>query len=158
MYPDLVQYKGQQIGQTILTDISINGNSVTDPGCLKHYLAFQWFSVGQWFYPGTPFPPTLSEIPEILFYSGVKHQMIKKTSHTFMSSFIQQLYSIVQYPDSIFQLHDSIILCFVCDVRYRFRANWQYRYYQHPKYIHNMCLRHPSISYPLFFYKLQQVS
>ena len=28
-----------------------------------------------------------------------------------MSSFVQQLYSIVQYPDSIFQLHDSIILC-----------------------------------------------
>ena len=29
-----------------------------------------------------------------------------------MSSFIQQLYSIVQYLDNIFQLHDSIILCF----------------------------------------------
>ena len=77
-YPDLVQYKGEQIGQTILTDISINGNSVADSGCLKHYLAIQWFSVGQWFHQGTPFPPTLSEIPEILFYSGVKHQMIKK--------------------------------------------------------------------------------
>ena len=78
-YFDLVQYKGEQIGQTILNDISSNGNSVADPGYLKHYLAFQWFSVGQWFYPGTPFPPTLSEILEILFYSGVKHQMIKKT-------------------------------------------------------------------------------
>jgi len=77
--PDLVQYKGEQIGQTILPYISINGNSVADQGCLKHYLSFQWFSVGQWFYPGTPFPPTLSEIPEILFSSSVKHQMITKT-------------------------------------------------------------------------------
>ena len=51
--------------------------------------------------------------------------MRKKTSHTFMSSFVQQLYSIVQYPDSIFQLHDSIILCFFSDVRNRFRTNWQ---------------------------------
>ena len=40
-YPDLVQYKGEQIGQTISTDISINENSVADPGCLKYYLAFQ---------------------------------------------------------------------------------------------------------------------
>ena len=40
-YSDLVQYKGEQIGQTILTDISINGNSVADPGYLKHYLAFR---------------------------------------------------------------------------------------------------------------------
>jgi hypothetical protein len=42
-----------------------------------------------------------------------------------MSSLVQQLYSIVQYPDSIFQLHDSIILCFFSDVRDRFRTNWQ---------------------------------
>jgi hypothetical protein len=28
----------------------------------------------------TPFPPTLSEIPKILFYSGVKHQMIKSNA------------------------------------------------------------------------------
>ena len=61
------------------------------------------------------------------------------------------MYSIVQYPDNIFQLHDSIILCFFSDVRYRFRTNWQYRYYQHPNYIHNLCLRHPSISYHLYF-------
>ena len=77
--PTLSNNKGEQIGQIILTDISINGNSIADPGCLKHCLAFQWFSVGQWFNPGTPFPPALSEIPEILFYSGVKHQIIKKT-------------------------------------------------------------------------------
>jgi hypothetical protein len=68
-----------------------------------------------------------------------------------MSSFVQQLYSIVQYPDSIFQLHDSIILCFFSDVRYRFRTNWQWRYCQHPKCIHNVCLKHPSMSYPLYF-------
>jgi hypothetical protein len=40
-YADLVQYKGEQIDQIILTDININGNSVADPGCLEHYLAFQ---------------------------------------------------------------------------------------------------------------------
>jgi hypothetical protein len=34
-YPDRVQYKGEQIGQIILTDISINGNAIADPGCLK---------------------------------------------------------------------------------------------------------------------------
>ena len=82
-YPDLVQYEGEQIDQILLTDININGNSVADPGCLEHYLAFQWFSLGQWFYPGTPFPPTLSEIPEILFYSGVKHQMKKKLTYLY---------------------------------------------------------------------------
>jgi hypothetical protein len=40
-YPDLVQYKGEQIGQTILPDINLSGNSVDDPGCLNNYLAFQ---------------------------------------------------------------------------------------------------------------------
>ena len=30
-YDDLVQYKGEQIGQTILPDIIINGNSVAEP-------------------------------------------------------------------------------------------------------------------------------
>ena len=68
-----------------------------------------------------------------------------------MGSFVQQFYSIVQYPDSIFQLHDSIILCFFSDVRYRFRTNWQWRYCQHPKCIHNVCFKHPSMSYPLYF-------
>ena len=38
-FPDLVQYKGEQIGQTILPYISINGNLVADPGCLKHWLS-----------------------------------------------------------------------------------------------------------------------
>jgi hypothetical protein len=42
-----------------------------------------------------------------------------------MGSFVKQLYPIVQYSDNIFQLHDSIILCFFSDVRYRFRTNWQ---------------------------------
>ena len=46
-YDDIVQYKGEQIGQTILPDINLSGNSVADPGCLNNYLAFQWFSVGQ---------------------------------------------------------------------------------------------------------------
>ena len=32
-YDDLVQYKGEQIGQTILPDIFINGNSVAEPWC-----------------------------------------------------------------------------------------------------------------------------
>jgi len=32
---ELVQYKGEQIGQTILPDIIINGNSVAEPGCFK---------------------------------------------------------------------------------------------------------------------------
>ena len=45
-YDDLVQYKGEQIGQTILPDINLIWNSVDDPGCLKKYLAFQRFSVG----------------------------------------------------------------------------------------------------------------
>jgi hypothetical protein len=30
---DFVQYKGEQIGQTILPDINLSGNSVADPRC-----------------------------------------------------------------------------------------------------------------------------
>jgi hypothetical protein len=40
-YNCCVQYKGEQIGQTILPDINLSGNSVDDPGCLNNYLAFQ---------------------------------------------------------------------------------------------------------------------
>ena len=40
-YDDIVQYKGEQKGQTILPDINLSGNSVADPGCLNNYLAFQ---------------------------------------------------------------------------------------------------------------------
>ena len=32
-YDDLVQYKGEQICQTVLPDININGNSVAELGC-----------------------------------------------------------------------------------------------------------------------------
>jgi hypothetical protein len=35
---------------------------------------------------------------------------------------------------------------------YRFSGwFWQWRYCQHPKCIHNVCLKHPSMSYPLYF-------
>jgi len=34
-YDDIVQYKDDQICQTILPDININGNSVAEPGCFK---------------------------------------------------------------------------------------------------------------------------
>ena len=32
-YNDFVQYKDEQIGQTILPDINLSGNSVADPRC-----------------------------------------------------------------------------------------------------------------------------
>jgi hypothetical protein len=32
---DFVQYKGEQIGQTILPDINLSGNSVADPRCFS---------------------------------------------------------------------------------------------------------------------------
>jgi hypothetical protein len=38
----------------------------------------QWFPVRS-FIREIQFPPTLSDIPDILFYSGVKHQMLTKT-------------------------------------------------------------------------------
>ena len=32
-YYNLVQYKSEQICQTMLPDININGNAIVDPGC-----------------------------------------------------------------------------------------------------------------------------
>ena len=85
----------------------------------------QWFPAGQRFLSGKSSFLQHWAIYLKCCFSVALSTNDKKNSHTFMSSFVQQLYSIVQYPDNIFQLHDSIILCFFSDVRYRFRTNWQ---------------------------------
>jgi hypothetical protein len=86
----------------------------------------QSFPAGQRFFPEAQVSSSFKRYTWNIAFKGVKHQWWKnKNSHTFMSSFVQQLYSIVQYPDNIFQIHDSIILCFFSDVRNRFWANWQ---------------------------------
>jgi hypothetical protein len=66
-YDDLVQYKGEQIGQTILPDINLIGNSVMIQDALKDIWLSNDFRLVSSFIREPRFPPTLSEIHEMLF-------------------------------------------------------------------------------------------